>query len=105
MVGLKLLAKIYIPASSAMTSGRSKQNWVLEFDKSLSISIDPLTGTKRSKNVMSQVNLEFKSRDEAINYAKMNNIPHKVIERQEINRIKRSYADNFSYDRKIPWTH
>jgi hypothetical protein len=54
---------------------------------------------------MSQVNLEFKSRDEAINYAKTNNIPHRVFERQEINRIKRSYSDNFSYDRKIPWTH
>ena len=52
-----------------MTSGRSKQNWILEFDKSLSATIDPLTGTKRSKNVMAQVNLEFKSRDEAITYA------------------------------------
>lgn len=102
---LKLLAKIYKPASSAMTSGRGKQNWILELDKCLSTSIDPLTGTKRSKNVMSQVNLEFKSRDEAINYAKTNNIPHRVFERQEINRIKRSYSDNFSYDRKIPWTH
>jgi hypothetical protein len=54
---------------------------------------------------MAQVNLEFKSRDEAITYAKMNNIPHRVIERQVVNRIKRSYADNFSFDRKVPWTH
>ena len=100
-----MLAKIYKPVPSAMTSGRSKQNWILEFDKSLSATIDPLTGTKRSKNVMAQVNLEFKSRDEAITYAKMNNIPHRVIERQEVNRIKRSYADNFSFDRKVPWTH
>ena len=100
-----MLAKIYKPVPSAMTSGRSKQNWILEFDKSLSTTIDPLTGTKRSKNVMAQVNLEFKSRDEAITYAKMNNIPHRVIERQEVNRIKRSYADNFSFDRKVPWTH
>ncbi|MBT3593037.1 MAG: ETC complex I subunit [Hellea sp.] len=100
-----MLAKIYKPVPSAMTSGRSKQNWILEFDKSLSATIDPLTGTKRSKNIMTQVNLEFKSRDEAITYAKMNNIPHRVIERQEVNRIKRSYADNFSFDRKVPWTH
>jgi len=102
---LRLFAKIYKPAASAMTSGRSKQNWLLEFDKSLSSNIDPLTGTKRSKDALSQVTLEFKSRDEAINYAKSNNIPHRVIERERINRIKRSYADNFSYDRKIPWTH
>ena len=102
---LRLFAKIYKPASSAMTSRRSKQNWLLEFDKSLSSNIDPLTGTKRSKDALSQVTLEFKSRDEAINYAKSNNIPHRVIERERINRIKRSYADNFSYDRKIPWTH
>lgn len=102
---LRLFAKIYKPASSAMTSGRGKQNWLLEFDKSLSSNIDPLTGTKRSKDALSQVTLEFKSRDEAINYAKSNNIPHRVIERERINRIKRSYADNFSYDRKIPWTH
>ena len=68
-------------------------------------TIDPLTGTKRSTNMRSQLNLKFETLEEAVAYAKANNIPHQVVQNQKVKRIPRSYADNFAFDRKLPWTH
>lgn len=100
-----MLAKIYQPSPSAMTSGRAKRHWVLEFMGGSSGTIDPLTGTKRSMNMRSQLNLKFETLEEAVAYAKANNIPHQVVQSQKVKRIPRSYADNFAFDRKLPWTH
>lgn len=100
-----MLAKIYQPSPSAMTSGRAKRHWVLEFtDKSTGV-IDPLTGTTRSTDVRSQLDLKFDTLDEAVAYAKANEIPHQVVQSQTMKRIPRSYAENFAFDRKLPWTH
>ncbi len=100
-----MLAKIYQPSPSAMTSGRAKRHWVLEFIGTSIGEIDPLTGTKRSTNMHSQLDLKFDTMEEAVAYAKANNIPHQVIQSQKMKRIPRSYADNFAFDRKLPWTH
>ena len=100
-----MLAKIYQPSPSAMTSGRAKRYWVLEFMGKSSGAIDPLTGTKRSTDMHSQLDLKFDSLEEAVAYSKANNIPHQVIQSQKVKRIPRSYADNFAFDRKLPWTH
>ena len=101
-----MLAKIYQPAPSAMTSGRGRSKiWVLEFINKTPAIIDPLTGTKRSTDMRSQIDLKFETLDAAIAYAKDNNIAHHVVQPQEVKRIRRSYADNFAYDRKLPWTH
>ena len=101
-----MFAKIYQPNPSAMTSGRAKTNhWLLEFVTTGPTIIDPLTGNTRSVNPRSQVELRFDNKEDAISYAKTNKIPHRVIEPRNTKRIPRSYADNFSYDRKLPWTH
>jgi len=100
-----MLAKIYQPAPSAMTSGRAKRHWVLEFARKSSGRVDPLTGNKRSTDVRSQLDLKFDSLEEAVAYAKANDIPHQVVPSQTMKRIPRSYADNFAFDRKLPWTH
>jgi len=88
-----MLAKIYQPAPSAMTSGRAKRHWVLEFLGTSSREIDPLTGTARSTNMRSQLDLKFDTLEEAVSYAKANNIPHQVVQSQKMKRIPRSYAD------------
>ena len=44
---------------------------------------------------MSEVKLEFSSKDQAINYAKKNNIDYYVIDPQKSKLIKKSYIDNF----------
>ena len=100
-----MFARIYQPAQSAMQSGRSSDKWVLEFKKSGKGQVDPLTGTYRSSDMLGQIKLSFDSVDEAIAYAKMKNIPHRVINRAKSKPVPRSYAENFSYDRKHPWTH
>lgn len=101
-----MFAKIYQPNPSAMTSGRAKtHHWLLDFETKGSVLIDPLTGYKRSVDPRSQVELKFETKEEAITYAKNNNIPHRVIDTRPTDRIPRSYADNFSFDRKLPWTH
>ena len=48
-----------------------------------------------SSNTLSEVKLEFISKDEAINYAKANNIDYDLIEPKKRKVVKKSYADNF----------
>ena len=48
-----------------------------------------------SKDTLSEVKLEFSSKEQAINYVKKNNIEYYIIEPQKRKIIKKSYADNF----------
>ena len=87
--------KIYKPAKTSMQSGRGNtKKWCLEFD-TLNTGVDPLMGWETSKDTMSEVKLHFSTRDEAINYAKKNNIDYYIVEPQKRKIIKKSYADNF----------
>ena len=88
-------AKIYKPTKTAMQSGmRNTKNWLLEFD-TLNTGINPLMGWESSNDTMSEVKLEFSSKDQAVNYAKKNNINYYVVEPQKRKIIKKSYSDNF----------
>ena len=89
-------AKIYKPSKTAMQSGLKKfDKWIIEF-----ITKDPgnnpLMGWESSSDTYSELNLEFKSKNLAIEYAKKNNIDFEVIEPKERKIIKKSYADNFT---------
>ena len=78
-----------------MQSGmRNTKNWLLEFD-TVNTGINPLMGWETSKDTMSEVKLEFSTKEQAINYAKKNNIDYYIIEPQKRKIIKKSYADNF----------
>ena len=91
-------AKIYKPTKTAMQSGkRNTKNWLLEFE-TLNTSLSPLMGWESSSDMMSEVKLEFSNKEQAINYAKKNNIDFHVIEPKKIKIIKKSYADNFLKD-------
>ena len=88
-------AKIYKPSRTAMQSGiRNSKKWILEFD-TLDTGINPLMGWTSSKDPMSEVKLEFFTREEAINYVKKNNIDYNVVEPEESKIVKKSYSDNF----------
>ena len=88
-------AKIYIPAKTVMQSGGvNTKKWLLEFD-TLNTGINPLTGWDTSKDTMSEVKLEFSTKEQAVNYAKKNNINFYIIEPQKRKIIKKSYTDNF----------
>ena len=88
-------ARIYKPSKTAMQSAkRNTKNWILEFD-TMDTGINPLMGWETSQDTMSEVKLEFPSREQAINYAKKNNINYYVVDPQKSKIIKKSYADNF----------
>ena len=92
-------AKIYKPTKTAMQSGkRNTKNWLLKFD-TLDTGIDPLMGWETSKDTMSEVKLEFSSKDQAINYAKKNNINYYIVEPEKPKIVKKSYSDNFLKDK------
>jgi len=88
-------AKIYIPSKTAMQSGKRKnKNWLLEFE-TLNTGVNHLMGWETSKDTMSEVRLEFTTKEEAISYAKKNDIDFNIIEPKKSKIIKKSYADNF----------
>ena len=89
-------AKIYKPSKSAMQSGQKRyEKWILEFitDKP---GINPLMGWESSSDTYSELNLEFSSKELAIEYANKNGINFEVIEPKERKLIIKSYADNFT---------
>ena len=78
-----------------MQSGIKKfEKWIIEF-----ITKDPgknpLMGWESSTDTYSEIKLEFKSKNLAIDYAKKNNINFEIIEPKKRKIIKKSYADNF----------
>ena len=88
-------AIIYIPNKNPMQSGLAKNDkWILEF-KTKDPTKNPLMGWESSSDTYSELNLEFKSKNLAVEYAKKNNIDFEVIEPQKRKLTKKSYADNF----------
>ena len=78
-----------------MQSGLGKSDkWVIEFETS-DAGINPLMGWETSTDTLSELNLEFSTKDLAVEYAKKNKIDYEVIEPQKRKTIKKSYADNF----------
>ena len=88
-------AKIYKPSKTAMQSGIKKfDKWVIEFVAEKP-GINPLMGWESSSDTYSELNLEFKTKELAIEYAKKNKIDYELIEPKNRKINKKSYADNF----------
>ena len=103
-----MVARIYKPSKSSMQSGMGQsKKWILEFEHDMSKSIEPLMGWTGSSDTKSQVQLNFQTKEEAILYAKKNSIAFTVLNHNSREHIIREngYGDNFSFKKKIPWTH
>jgi len=101
-----LRARIYRPTRTAMQSGKARiKDWLLEYEPSTPQPIDPLMGWTGSANTLEQVRLSFESKEEAIAYAEHHAIPYDVFEPHRATPKPKAYADNFRYDRKVPWSH
>jgi hypothetical protein len=101
-----MLARIYRPAKTAMQSGRAKTNdWILEFEPESARLPDPLIGWIQSRDMNGQVRLPFDTREEAVAYAQAHGIAFRVMDPRPVERVIKAYADNFTPDRKFPWTH
>ena len=99
-------ARIYRPTTNAMQSGKARtKQWVLEYEQETPKTIDPLMGWTSSHDMRQQLCLEFDSAEEAVAYATRHGIPHQVFEPHLPSTKPKSYADNFRFDRKVPWSH
>ena len=79
-----------------MQSGLKKfDKWILEFITN-DPTINPLMGWESSDDTLSELKMEFTSRDLAIEYAKKNKIEYELIEAQIRKIVKKSYSDNFT---------
>jgi hypothetical protein len=88
-------AIIYIPNKSPMQSGTTKNvKWVLEF-KTKNPTKNPLMGWESSSDTLTELKLEFSTKDLAINYAKKKKIIYELIEPKKRKTVIKSYADNF----------
>ena len=88
-------AKIYKPNKTAMQSGLGKiDKWVLEF-KTKDPTKNPLMGWESSSDTLSELRLEFTSKEKAIDYAKKIKIDFEIKDPKKRKVIKKSYADNF----------
>ena len=88
-------AKIYKPAKTAMQSGKgNSKKWILEFETKNN-STNPLMGWESSSDTMSEVKLEFLTKEEAIKYAVSHDIDYNLIEPKKRKIIIKSYSDNF----------
>ena len=88
-------AKIYIPNKNPMQSGLGKlDKWILEFETT-DPTRNPLMGWESSNDTLSELKLEFSTKELAINYAKKKKIEFEIIEPKKRKIVKKSYADNF----------
>ena len=99
-------ARIFSPAKTAMQSGKAQTgSWVLEYEPEQARKIDPLMGYTSSGDMKSQIKLLFDTKEEAVAYAEKRGIAFRLEQPKEAKRRQISYAENFRYDRKTPWTH
>ncbi len=89
-------AKIFKPSKTAMQSGLAKsEKWIIEYITEQP-GINPLMGWESSTDTLSELKLEFSSKDKAIEYAKKNKIEYELIEEKKRKKNIKSYSDNFT---------
>jgi ETC complex I subunit conserved region len=101
-----MTARIYKPAKTAMQSGQAKtKEWVLDYEPEEPRVVESLMGWTSSGDMKSQVRLPFSTKEEAMAYAERHGIAYQVQDAKPAPRRGMSYADNFAYSRRAPWTH
>ena len=99
-------ALIYKPSKSVTQSGSKKsEKWILEFKRESGSEIEPLMNWASSGDTQNQVKMKFSSKELAISFAEKNLLDYKVKETKKHKVKPKSYSDNFSYEKKTPWTH
>jgi hypothetical protein len=89
--------KIFRPAKSAMQSGKKGKKWLLlPIDETNAQSINPLLGWVSVGNSLSQLRLEFQSKEAAVEFAKSRNFEFEIEEPKIASVKQKSYAGNFT---------
>ena len=90
--------RIYNPTKTAMQSGKANTKfWLLvPVEEERTRSINYLTGWTSTNNTAMQLKLKFKTKEDAVEYAKSNNYQYEIDEPEEATIKKKSYAENFT---------
>ena len=79
-----------------MQSGIANTNkWIIKYITK-DPGVNPLMGWESSTDTLTELKLEFSTKESAINYAKNNKIKFEIIEPKERKIFKKSYSDNFT---------
>jgi hypothetical protein len=99
-------ARIYKMPKSAMQSGLANtQKWIFEYEQTTPKTQDPLMGWTSSADTTQQVKLNFDNLDDAKAYADRHKIVYSIVITHDKTHKPKSYCDNFSFNRKVSWTH
>ena len=102
-------ARIFQPTQNAMQSGKGKSDlWILQFEAKGPRSLEPLMGWTSSSDTKQQIKMRFKSKEDAVAYAKREGLAFVVQENNSVHAAKRpakAYSDNFKFGRAENWTH
>ena len=98
--------KIYIPAKTAMQSGKGKsKKWLAEYISESEQTKDTLMGWNSSLDTKSQIKIFFDTKEQAIDWAVNNNYQYFVVDPKKRKIKPKNYASNFDINRKESWTH
>ena len=90
---------IYKNKKSPTQSGKlHKDFWVLEHINDKGVKTDLLTGWKTTEINLTK-KMKFSSKEDAISYAKKNNIDFEILKEVNNKISNKSYADNFKFKR------
>lgn len=93
-------AKIYQPPRCVMQAGQAKsKKWILEYTPNDARYVEPVMGWIGSGYTKTQCQLKFSTLEEALAYAKRNNIVCDVLPDQKPALKPKSYSSNFSANR------
>ncbi|GAB1605131.1 NADH dehydrogenase [ubiquinone] iron-sulfur protein 4, mitochondrial-like [Argonauta hians] len=94
------VARIYVPARNAMQSGSfGTRRWMIEFDTQERWE-NPLMGWCSTADPLSNIKLDFASPEDAMEYCEQNGWEYFVESKQVRTFKKKSYAANFSWDKR-----
>jgi hypothetical protein len=92
----EMKVKIYRPTKNAMQSGKANiKKWVLEFCQGDTRFIEPIMGWTGNTDTNAQVKLKFPSEEDAVAYAKRNNLDYIIMEPHNPKIKIQAYSDNF----------
>ena len=93
---MKMILHIYKSSKTPTQSGDyEKSFWYAEYVSTKKKETDSLMGWMGSNETDEQIKLKFKSKQEAVYYAKKNKLEYFVEEARETKIKPKTYADNF----------